>query len=442
MRDILLTLIVFGFIPFIFIRPYVGILVWTWLAYMNPQGMTWGFATEMPYSKIIGIATIIAFIFYKDKILPRSSVLLWLFVFYIVWTTVSTMFAIYPDEAWVQWGDYMKVVLMAFLTLIMTNNKERLHALLAVVVFSIGFMAVKGGIFTIITGGAYRLWGPTMSFIHDNNALGLALVMALPLMWYMLGYFNNKWLKRAMYTIIVLNAFAILGTQSRGAFLAVIAMTIFLVLKSNAKIKTGLVVLMLAPILFTFMPERWHERMQSIKNYQQDESAMMRINAWEYAINLANDYPITGGGYDASSEELFSIYSNRPEIPVTGPHSIYFEVLGQHGWVGLAIFLLLGLVLYRNMSYIIKHAVKYEDMRWARDLAAMTQVSIVGYAVAGAFLELAKYDFYVMLITIAILMNSMLKNRMKEDVLSGSVAEKQPSMHRNRYSTGLKGAPS
>ena len=279
MRDILLTLIVFGFIPFIFIRPFVGALVLTWLGFMSPHGLTFGFAQELPFSKIISVVTLIALFMYKDKNIPRSSMILWLFLLYVFWSTVTTLFAIYPDSAMEQWGEFMKLVIMMVIILLMTNNKERLNALVAVVVFSIGFYGFKGGIFTIMTQGTLTVWGPLLSFISDNNALGLALVMTMPLMWYLQSIIKRRWLKLFMFLVMALTALAILGTQSRGAFLGVVAMTGFLVLKSRAKYSAAFAVILLAPLLYTFMPQSWHERMETIKNYEQDESAMMRINA-------------------------------------------------------------------------------------------------------------------------------------------------------------------
>ncbi len=440
MRDILLTLIVFGFIPFILIRPFVGVLVLTWLGFMAPPGLTFGFAQEMAFSKIISVTTLIAFLMYKDRMLPRSSLILWLFLLYVFWSTVTTLFAIYPDDAMEQWGEFIKLVIMMVIILLMTNNRHRLNALVAVVVFSIGFYGFKGGIFTIMTQGTLTVWGPPNSFITDNNALGLALVMTMPLMWYLQHLTHRRWLKLIMFGIMIITSLAILGTQSRGAFLGVIAMTGFLVMKSRAKYTAALAVILLAPVLYTFMPQGWHERMETIKNYEQDESAMMRINAWEFAINLANDHPITGGGYNASTEEMFSIYSDRPEIEWTGPHSIYFETLGDHGWVGLTIFLLMGLTLYRSMGYIMKHSIKYEDLAWMRDLAAMSQVSVVGYAVAGAFLELAKFDLYLMLIIFAIIMLTILKNRMDEETVLTKEEGKYSQFTRGHQKLNLKGA--
>ena len=440
MRDILLTLIVFGFIPFIFIRPFVGALVLTWLGFMSPHGLTFGFAQELPFSKVISVVTLIALFMYKDKNIPRSSMILWLFLLYVFWSTVSTLFAIYPDSAMEQWGEFMKLVIMMVIILLMTNNKERLNALVAVVVFSIGFYGFKGGIFTIMTQGTLTVWGPLLSFISDNNALGLALVMTMPLMWYLQSIFQRRWLKLFMFLVMALTALAILGTQSRGAFLGVVAMTGFLVMKSRAKYSAAFAVILLAPLLYTFMPQSWHDRMETIKNYEQDESAMMRINAWEFAINLANDRPVTGGGYNASTEEMFSIYSNRPNIEWTGPHSIYFETLGDHGWVGLVIYLLMGLVLYWSMGYVMRHSVKYEDLAWMRDLAAMSQVSVVGYAVSGAFLELAKFDLYLMLIVFTIIMLTILKNRMDEEAGIVKEEDKYSRFSNANQKLNLKGA--
>lgn len=418
MRDIILVIIVFGAIPFIIIRPYFGVLVWSWLTFMSPVSLTWGFAQDIAFSKIIGVVTIIAFLYYKHKTIPRSSLILWMFLLYIMWSSVTTMFALHPEEAFLSWVEFMKVVLMIIITLLMTDTKERFHALLAVVVFSIGFYAVKGGIFTIITAGQYRVWGPELSILNDNNTLGLALVMLFPLMKYLHTSYESKWIKRLMLLVMALTAFAVLGTQSRGAFVAIMAMTTFLVLKSHARFKTSIAVIILAPILYIFMPQSWHERMDSIKNYQQDESAMMRIKAWDFSINLANEYPITGGGYDTYTEDLYSVYSKGySQVPWTGPHSIYFETLGEHGWVGLIIYVLMGLALYKNMSYIMRHAKKYDELKWMSNLAAMIQVSVVGFAVAGAFLELAKLDLYMMLIAFSVIMTTMLKNKMRESPL-------------------------
>ena len=153
---------------------------------------------------------------------------------------------------------------------------------------------------------------------------------------------------------------------------------------------------------YQFMPESWHDRMQTIENYQQDQSAMGRINAWRFAFNLAKDRPLVGGGNQAFTPDLFKRYAPQPEN-WHDSHSIYFEILGEHGFVGMALFLLLGWFTWRTCSLVAKQARPHPDGQWMADLASMLQVSLVAYATSGAFLGLAYFDLYYHLIALVVL---------------------------------------
>jgi len=161
-------------------------------------------------------------------------------------------------------------------------------------------------------------------------------------------------------------------------------------------------VLALIPVLFAFMPDAWFERMGTIQSFEEDESALGRINAWYFAFNLAVARPFLGGGFGTFDPILFLQYAPDPN-DFHDAHSIYFEVLGEQGFVGLALFLLLGVLTYRSASWIIRKTKKRPDLDWANHLAAMIQVSLIGYAICGAFLGLAYFDFLYVLIAIIIL---------------------------------------
>jgi O-antigen ligase len=80
-------------------------------------------------------------------------------------------------------------------------------------------------------------------------------------------------------------------------------------------------------------------------------------------------------------------------------HSIYFQVLGEHGFAGLALFLLFWLLTWQLSRRIIKLTKGDPQSKWAYWLAAMIQVSLVGYFVGGMFLNLAYWDmpYYLMI---------------------------------------------
>jgi probable O-glycosylation ligase (exosortase A-associated) len=401
MRDILLTIIVFASIPFILRVPATGALMWVWISVMNPHTQGWGFATQFPFAFIVAVATAFSLLVTaKPKTMPLTPVSVILLLF-VLWMNVTALFAILPQASQEQWGKVMKIMLMTFVVLIAIRTREDVQRLIQVLVISLGFYGVKGGLFTIRSGGTERVWGPEGSFIGDNNAVALALIVTIPLMYYLQQNMSNKWLRRAMTATMLLSALAALGSYSRGALLAIVAMLFFLVFKSRNKLAVGALVILLTPALLLFMPQRWSERMDSISDYANDESAQGRLNAWRMAYNLARDR-FFGGGFDVSEASIFFRYAPNPN-DVHAAHSIYFQVLGEHGFVGLGLYLLLGFLTYRNAAWIVRNTAGIEALHWAFGLARMIQVSLIGFAVGGAFLSLLYYDvpYYLMVALVA-----------------------------------------
>lgn len=401
MRDILITIIILGSLPFILKSPAIGGLMWVWVSVMNPHTQAWGFATHLPFAFIIAIATMLSLVMTREpKSLPLTpvSVLLLLFV---GWMNVTAPFALLPEASWVQWNKVMKIMLMSFVIMMVIRTRRDIVRLVWVLVGSIGYYGVKGGIFTIRSGGTERVWGPEDTFIGDNNALALALIITIPLMYYLQQNTDKRWLRHGLTAAILLSALAALGSYSRGGLLAIAAMGLFMWLKSDRKLALGALLGAVAPLLLAFMPERWAERMDTINTYQDDVSAMGRLNAWRMAWNLARDR-FLGGGFDVSDAGIFARYAPNP-MDVHAAHSIYFQVLGEHGFVGLFIYLALGIATWRTAAVIIRRTRGQPELRWAHGLATMSQASLIGFAVGGAFLSLLYFDmpYYLMAALIA-----------------------------------------
>jgi len=178
-------------------------------------------------------------------------------------------------------------------------------------------------------------------------------------------------------------------------------------LKNQRKVLIGTLLLVVGVTVLLLMPDAWWERMATIKNYQQDESALGRINAWWTAWHVAASN-FFGGGFKMFGRAAFLIYAPDPER-IHDAHSIYFQVLGEHGFIGLALFLMLGVFTWRRCGETIRLAKRNPELKWAADLAAMLQVSLIGYAVSGAFLGLAYFDYYYHLIAIAIITWSLIR---------------------------------
>lgn len=407
MRDIAVTLAVFATLPFILRRPWIGILVWTWLGFMNPHRMAWGFSTTMPFAYIVALATLIGLLLSKEsKRIPweRESVVLLIFV---GWMLITTIFAVYPDLAWIQFEKVIKIQLMIFVAMMLITTPERLKFLVWTIALSLAFYGVKGGIFTILNGGVYRVQGPPGTFIGGNNELGLALAMTVPLLYFLARDTASRWLRPVIYTMTILTATAAIGTQSRGALLGMATMGLVFWLKAPKKVLVLVLAGVSVLLLSYVMPEAWYERMATINTYQDDQSAQGRINAWWMAFNLAVDRPL-GGGFETFRRAMFALYAPDP-TNVRDVHSIYFEVLGEHGFFGLFLFLLLALFTWRSASTIMRTVKSVPERAWMGELAAMVQVSLIAYLAAGAFLGMAYFDYYYNLVLIAVAGKAMLR---------------------------------
>jgi probable O-glycosylation ligase (exosortase A-associated) len=401
MRDILVTAIVFGVLPFIFKRPWIGVLLWCWLSYMNPHRQAWGFAYDMPFAFITAIVTITAFIFSREKkemVWTRETILLLMF---IGWMLITTYFAFYSELAWEQWSKVWRIQLMLFLTLMIIKERQHLHWMIWVIALSLGYYGVKGGIFTILHGGQFRVQGPTGTFFSGNNEMALVLAMLVPLIRYLHLQASQQWVRWGLASAMVLSGVAAIGSQSRGGLLAMTAMGLFLWFKSHHKLAMTLYMAIAVAIMVSVMPQEWYDRMETIQTYEEDTSALGRINAWHTAFNVAKDR-VTGGGYEMFREPTFRQYAPEPSR-VHDAHSIYFEVMGEHGFIGFGMFILLAVFTWLRANQVIRECRYDPERKWAADLAAMIQVSLVGYGAGGAFLGLAYFDLTYHLMIILIL---------------------------------------
>lgn len=417
LRDLLITTIVFGSIPLIFKKPYIGILMWCWLGYMSPHRLSFGFAYTMPFAAIIAGVTMVSLVLHKDQrqsIPYQNIVILW--VFFIIWTGITTYLAFYPTSAWIIYKKFFKIIAMTLVMLMLIIDKDKLNKLIWAIVLSLGFFGVKGGVFTILKGGSSIVWGPPGSFVEGNNELALALLMIIPLANYLRVISKNKWIKLGFLGAMVLIGVSAIGSQSRGAFLAAGAMIFYFWTKSDKKVVSGLALLIVAGNIYAFMPQSWHNRMDTIATYEQDGSAMGRINAWWEAYNVANDR-FFGAGFNHYSVETFALYAPNPE-DVHAAHSIYFQVLGGHGWVGFAVYMMFCILSLRLSKKLTKKTKGIEELAWASLLSKMVYVSLIAYAVGGAFLSLAYFDLPYHLMAILILTNLIVDRALKEPIES------------------------
>ncbi len=435
MRDLVLTLFVLGSVPVMVYRPYIGLLFWMWIGFMNPHRLTWGFAYSFPFVQVAAIATIAGWLVSKEpKRIPiNTATVLWLT--FTAWVTLTSIFAIYPAEAWVEWQRFIKIQVMVYVMLALLVNRERIDLAVIVIAASICFYGVKGGLFTLATGGQHMVLGPRNSFIGGNTEIAFAIVVTLPLLWYLRGIATRGWVRLALTGVFALCLLSVIGSYSRGAILATTAMLAFLWMRSKGKIVTGLAGLVALAVGLALMPDKWFDRMGTIGG-ELDRSEQGRINAWWFAHNLASDHPLMGGGFGAFNPDLFLRYAPDPEF-FRDAHSIFFEILGEQGYAGLALYLLMGLAIIINGWRVERRTKGIPELQWAGQLVRMCQVSLIGYVVGGLFLGLAYFDLPYAIAALILATGEYVRRYLLADTALPAVP--RPQRHSQRPLAGAAG---
>jgi probable O-glycosylation ligase (exosortase A-associated) len=425
-RDIGLLAFILAILPLAAARPFVGALLWSWVSFMNPHRLGWGFISSVPLAAIaFGVTLVGCIVAREPRRLPVNAVTV-LLLLLLGCVTITSFTALAPPEVvWARWETVLKIILGLLLTAALLTDRWRIHALVWLMVIALAYFGVKGGAFTLLTGGNYIVVGPEDSIIADRNHLAVALLVALPLMNYLRLHSAHRAVRWVLVAGMALMLFSVVGSQSRGALVALVATSAMLWLRSKRKLITGPVLLVAVSAAIAFMPASWTERMSSIETFSEDASAMGRVRIWGAGLAIALDRPLTGGGFRAVYQQPI-VDRYAPGVTARADHSIWFETLSEHGFPTFAVWL--GIIIagaYYSMR-VTALARDRPDLRWAYDLARMLQVSMVAYASGGTFLSLAYWDYFWTLMVVMAASHALVLQAVRQAVPDQAAAAADP----------------
>jgi len=399
-RALLLLAVLAPNLPFCFFRPFYGVVLWTIISFASPQRYAWGAAEFFPAAELVAIPTLLGFAVFSrgwGRLISRESILMFiLWVWFTLTSIISTstpLFQPHADQTWYRWEFVTKIMLMTVITMAIVDSFARLRILVIVTASCFAFYVVKALPWMIMTGGSFRLYGPPHSMVEDNNDLGLALNMTLPLLFFLAQTEKARRARQIFWALFIVTIPGIFFTYSRGALLGLVATVFLMLLQLKQRLLLLPVIALGLTIALLFAPPAWKERMDfSRKGAALDQSAYSRLNAWTFAWHLAQDYPVVGGGFDTFTRDLFDRYAPNSN-DVHGPHSIYFGVLGEHGFVGLALYMALVASCFASARKVLRRAHRVGD-HVAAAYANAFGFSLVGFLVSGLFLGRAYFDYY------------------------------------------------
>ena len=419
MRDLAMLLAMFVLVPLALTKGFNAYLLWGWTTLLSPTFYLYGFMQGLRYNLIFAVFAITLWLFgkaneYGRLTSNRTTVLLLAFTCHV---TISAMFGYDTNYwNWIVFENFIKSIIFVLLMPIFVINLLRLHALVVVFCLSVGFHGVVEGLKFIITGGSHKVAGILTSMMSDNNHFAVGMAMVLPLLIYMAFNLQSKLGRLSAIAGMGLTVLSIIGTNSRGGFMCLAIVGLWYAATSRRKFRSAILVIVSAVIVVGFAPTSWFNRVESIKSAGEDSSFIGRVIAWKISTAVAVANPIFGGGlhaiqagpirqeFDDRIDFLDFIPTPPPEPFARAAHSIYFEILGDLGFVGLVLFL--GLIV--NGFLTAKNIRRLSDGRknllWARDLADALKLSLVAYCVGGAGVSLGYFElFYSILMILEVL---------------------------------------
>jgi probable O-glycosylation ligase (exosortase A-associated) len=405
LRDIAIAIVFFGSLPLIPFRPFLGLVVFSWLAYLRPQDLSWVLGS-VPFSQYVALATLLGLglsvvipgLVPRERWVTLKLPTVWMIAMW-VWLLICCQTAIQARATTRLFDTFTNLILIAILTTGLVRTRRRLGQMFLLIGFCLGALGLKYALYGALRGGSVFTTGPG-GFMVDNNCFALCLNMALPLLAGV-AFLDKRKAVRVLALVLALGSMlTIIFTFSRGGLLTLAAVAGLLVWSSGRRLLSASILVVALSGFFLFagdsFQEEYLDRAGSIKDYEQDESARGRIEEWGTAIRIGKDYPIFGVGPN-NLAVVYSEYSDREYLKVT--HNSFLQFMVDTGYPGMALLAgLLLISLFRLQVLVSRH----RDDEWVRIYAKMLQISLIAYIIGGSFLNMAYLDLLYHLVALGV----------------------------------------
>ncbi len=423
--DILWLIIFTTFIVFGINRPYVALSSVIFIDILKPQALSTSFLSGKPLSLIFTIFFFISFLInIKDIKKPKTLTSTIIILLLMIVVTISTQLAQFQYLASLKFDFTIKTLIFSLFIPFVINTREKIDLFIAVLIACISYFILIVGIKTLFGGGGYGngfFTGKINDTMSESSTLSMLGTINLILVLYFYQFSSYKEIfpniNLTSKFILFFSFLGIIGTYARTGLIG-IALFVYLNLKSsNRKFKYIFSIFLAIIIIFPFLPNSWLERMDTLKSAEKESSALGRLIVWEWTIDYVKDKPFFGGGfyaYVANATELHNYVDEGEKIQILENgkafHNIYFEVLGETGYIGLSTYLIMLLFIYKTNQKTIRSAANIKNKAIAETLLH----SLYVYCICGMFIGVAFYPWVYYILGITTSIHSINHNDLKD----------------------------
>lgn len=375
------------------VNPFYGLLIYICFAIVKPPALWHWSVPAGNYSRIIGVAFLLGWAMsgFGDGRLGRAKPIVFALLGYFSWVTLSTLFSPQP-ELGMPFVEYLLKIILPFvagITLIRTWAQWRL--LLWTVLGSCAYLAFEANL-AYLNGHNFAL-GRFLDL--DNNSFSILMVTSFGIAL-VLGLEEQKtWLRYLYFGIAAAMAHVPMLSMSRGGMVGILVASVAAVIVVPKTRQTWMMI-MAAVLVGSILagPSVIDEFSTTFADEEtRDVSAQSRVDLWNDCFHAMLTNPFFGVGQEHWGIVAHEVYGWPPRKEA---HSLWFQTAAELGVPGVTfLFLFYFLTVFGTWQ-----AARMSYLPWMPTLARMMLVSLVGFAVSGAFVTVEGFElpYYVALI--------------------------------------------
>lgn len=433
MLDLALFLVVVTMFVLGLRRPFLWVLTYIYIDILAPQKIGWSLTQAAPLSFISFVLAFCGWIFFDPKANTRFTLRQALLVALLVWCFITLQWADFPDTAQAKWDWVWRSLVFAIFLPFTLTTRLRIESASLVMILTASAIIVSAGLKTVLGGGGYEslyLFVNDNSNIYESSTLATASVAIIPVILWLMRQgtiYPADWrVKLFGFALIFACLLIPVGTEARTGLVCIAVLALMMLRDVKHRLRylaaAGAFLLVALP----FLPASYYERMATIGETSEDQSASTRMQVWSWTLDYVQERPL-GGGFDAYRGNSFtyqmpvtSVEGNSTSVEYVevteaarAYHSSWFEMLGEQGWPGLFLWAALHLVGLFQLERV-RRAYRDRSSRseqWQAPLASALQFAQVIYLVGATFQGIAYQPFFLMLVGLQIALVNHCKRR-------------------------------
>ncbi len=430
MRDLIVSLFILSALPVCFRRPLAGMMLFSLLAYMRLQDLTWGFARYERWSLYVAVVMFAGWMVRGDKGKLPSDLRIALLILLPIWVILSKVFA--TGHAPLELNkviEYIKVIGIALFTTLIIRTREHIRAMLWVIGISFAFYAVKNGAATILTGGSLYIRHGPGGMLEDNNDFALAMAMSVPILVGLALSELNPNYRKGLLASAPLAGLTVIATRSRGGALSLGLACAVIVWRSKNRLVGFLLGGIMLVLGLLLAPAEWYERLSTLKNHEADGSAMGRLKAWNVAKEMIIDNPFFGVGFNRFQANylLYDPAGTGDESHTRVAHNAYLQIWSETGTPAFLFYMSLLFLSLIDIWSLRREALRKVERSWILYYCTGFEGAILTFMLGSAFLNRAHFDLIYHYFAIILVFGQIARRELRSPVtLAAGAAHSTP----------------